>query len=210
MNGTIRALGTWTIDHSSSNARDPRARPAEPLYRGYLSDTDRARARSSSVHLHTVNGGWRTVVRNSLFRSDTFLWMMFIFLSLSLFRWPRVTLWLWPLRDIYVGRCDRVLRLESLLGTPTATRHLALRDEVSAIARTKPRTSGPRSHSGRKVESAWVWPKCPTAPGPTPMCKRIAGSRYSCSAVACRPIIRFRDLHVHASPGGVSTGRTVK
>ena len=127
MNGTIRALGTWTIDHSSSNARDPRARPAEPLYRGYLSDTDRARARSSSVHLHTVNGGWRTVVRNSLFRSDTFLYFVDdVHFSLSFsFPWPRVTLWLWPLRDIYVGRCDRVLRLESLLGTPTATRHLA-------------------------------------------------------------------------------------
>ena len=129
-------------------------------------------------------------------------------LSLFSFPWPRVTLWLWPLRDIYVGRCDRVLRLESLLGTPTATRHLAdsrSADEVSAIAPCA--QSGPRSHSGRKVESAWVWPKCPAAPGPTPMCKRIAGSRYSCSAVACRPIIRFRDLHVHASPGGVSTGR---
>lgn len=141
-----------TIDHSSSNARDPRARPAEPLYRGYLSDTDRARARSSSVHLHTVNGGWRTVVRNSLFRSDTFLWMMFHFSLSFSFPWPRVTLWLWPLRDIYVGRCDRVLRLESLLGTPTgtATRHLALRDEVSAIARTNP-VRGPIPAAKSKV-----------------------------------------------------------
>ena len=198
MNGTIRALGTWTIDHSSSNARDPRARPAEPLYSGYLSDTDRARARSSSVHLHTVNGGWRTVVRNSLFEIRSVLWRkMFIFVSLFLFSLAQ--------GHALALAFARHLRWSLRPGTPARK---SPRDPYcyspSRAPRRSFRDSAIRSHSGRNVESAWVRPKCPAAPGPTPMCKRIAGSRYSCSAVACRPIIRFRDLH--ASPGGVSTG----
>ena len=119
------------------------------------------------------------------------------------FPWPRVTLWLWPLRDIYVGRCDRVLRLESLLGTPTATRHLAL----------PPRRSF-RDSAVRAIRSAVPFrPQSRKCMGMAKVSRRAGAhpdvqkdSRKPLLLLGCRVsanirIIRFRDLHVHASPG---------